>query len=112
MADEEDSLTIVGDFLSHYYHEEFDDVVSATNALEEMLPRMDYRWAVAQAFKQVLNRVCPPGTLTELVRQRANPFARDDEEAKAFLQRTYNLNLFELAIDPEELKHKEGADKD
>jgi hypothetical protein len=108
MADEDDHLTVVSDFFNIYYYEESDDVVAATNALEDTLPRMDYRWELACAFREVLGRVWPPDTLKNLVRYEANRAARSDEEAKEFLQKTYNLNLFDLAIDIKKIK-KEGG---
>ncbi|HEV2801612.1 MAG TPA: hypothetical protein VGW12_13995 [Pyrinomonadaceae bacterium] len=110
--DTNDSLEAVGDFLTIYYYDESDDVVAASDALEETLPRMEYRWQLACAFREVLARAWPAETLKELVRHKANRFARSDAEAREFLQKTYNLNLFELAVDIEKFKREGGRSED
>lgn len=94
------ALEVVGDYLIRFYHEEPDELAAATRSLHESIGHYTYAWNYACAFKLLLENSLPDGTLTELVRERANRYAKDDSEAREFLERVYKDNDMHAAVDP------------
>lgn len=104
MTESKAPLEIVGDFLSRFYHEEPDDTKAATKAINAMTGLFDYEWEVASAFKEIIEMPLPPGTLRDIVRFNANRYAQNDEDAREFLEITYQENNFDNAINFNELR--------
>lgn len=100
MEDLSKALTITGDYLIRFYHEEPDDLAAATQAIRESIGHYVYAWDYVCAFKLLLSSSLPAGTLTALVRERANRYARDDNEAREFLERVYEDGDMYAALDP------------
>lgn len=100
MEDLDKALTVAGDYLIRFYHEEPDDLVAASRALRESIGHYVYAWNYACAFKLLLASTLPAGTLTELVCERANRYARDDNEAREFLERVYKDSDMYAVLDP------------
>jgi len=103
MTQKQDPLQIVGDFLIRFYHEEPDDTKASIKALKAMIGLFDYEWEVASAFQELLEMALPSGTLRDMVRLKANRYARSDEEAREFLEFTYKDNDLDTAINFKEL---------
>jgi hypothetical protein len=103
MTQKQDPLQIVGDFLIRFYHEEPDDTKASTKALKAMTGLFEYEWEVASAFKELLEMALPSGTLRDMVRIKANRYARSDEEAREFLEFTYKDNDLDTAVNFKEL---------
>ena len=103
MTQKQDPLQIVGDFLIRFYHEEPDDTKASIKALKAMIGLFDYEWEVASAFRELLEMALPSGTLRDMVRIKANRYARSDEEAREFLEFTYKDNVLDTAINFSEL---------
>ena len=98
------SLEIVGDFLIRFYHEEPNEIKAATKAVNAMTDLFDYEWEVANAFRHTLKTQLVEHTLRDIVRNKANRYAQNDEDAKVFLQQVYEDNDFDNAINFEDLK--------
>jgi len=92
------SIEVVSEFLSRFYHEEPNDLLAATNAMKAMKGMFDYEWAIATAFKDLLQNPQPPNTLKNIVKEWANRHARNDEEALNFLLEVYDNTTLEAAI--------------
>lgn len=102
MIDNSNHLEIVGDFLIRFYHEEPNDIQASTKAVTALTGLFDDEWKVATALKNLLEMDLPPGTLRDLVRFKANRHALDDDDARQFLERVYQNNDFENAINFED----------
>lgn len=105
--DSHDALVLVGDFLRRYYASEPHDHVATTNALTSLLHAGDERWTLKIAFEHVLAADYPAQALRDLVKDHASRPVEDDREARGFLWKVYNLNVFDCAVPPsDEAKHE------
>ncbi|GLY94147.1 hypothetical protein [Actinoplanes sp. NBRC 103695] len=94
-----DALSRVRAFLESFYRdEEFEDR-GTTNALRGESADRQERWRNAQAFERVLAADLPEGTLQQLVFRSAGRDVLSDEEAREFLERVYDGNAFDVAVD-------------
>ena len=98
------SLEIVGDFLIRFYHEEPNETKAATKALNAMTGFFDYEWEIASAFRHILKIQLAENTLRDIVRNKANRYAQNDEDARVFLEQVYEDNDLDNAINFDDLK--------
>ena len=104
MNNEKSNLDIIGDFLIRFYHEEPCDTKAAIRAISSMRGLFSYEWEVAEAFRSVFETTFESNVLQNIVKQKANRYARDDQEARNFLIKVYQDTNLENAIDFDELK--------
>lgn len=78
------SLEIVGDFLIRFYHEEPNEDKAAIKALTAMTGLFDYEWEIASAFKHILKIQLAENILRDIVRNKVNRHAQNDEDVENF----------------------------
>jgi hypothetical protein len=98
-----DSRRIVEEFLMRFYHQEPDETRAATKALLATATNIDYRWEVAEAFRDLLERTTIESDLTSTVSSAANRRAKDAADARQFLLRVYETNDLDAAVNLNEL---------
>jgi hypothetical protein len=98
------NLDIVGDFLIRFYHEEPCETKAAIKAISSMKGLFNYELEISNAFREIFEESFESNTLKNLVKQKANRYVKDDEEAKKFLIRVFQDANLENAIDFDELK--------
>lgn len=94
------ALDRVRAFLERFYHDEEVEDLAAAHALRAL--RNDdrqERWRTAQAIERVLAAELPDGALHQLVFRAADRGVLTDEEAREFLERVFESNAFDVAID-------------
>lgn len=98
----QNAIKVVSDYLVRFYHEEPNDVRASSKAIKSLGGMFNSEWAVSDSFSVVLNSELPPNLLRDIVRDKANRYARDDSEAKSFLKTIYFENSLDCAIEVEE----------
>jgi len=97
------ALDLVKLYLKRFYHDEPDNYVASTHAMSALTPDWRERWKTAVAFRIVVHAVFPAGLLKELVEGSANRRVRDDEQAREYLQKVYDLSMLDAAINFDDL---------
>lgn len=94
-----DALRVVRSFLHEYYFPEEWETRANVRALEAQARDLGLRVRIARAFVDLLAMDLAKGTLREIVETSANREVYNDEEAREFLERVYEANDFEDALD-------------
>ncbi|GGM53082.1 hypothetical protein GCM10011608_42440 [Micromonospora sonchi] len=105
MTDEPITATLerVRAFLERFYHAEASDDRAASAALQASLgDDPQERWRNAQAFGRAIDAELPAGELQQLVFRASGRNVLTDDEAREFLERVYDDNAFDVAIDYDE----------
>lgn len=97
------ALERVRSFLRRFYFDEEWEADGNIKAISAERTDRQERWRNAQAFERVLDADLPTGTLQQLAVQAANRDVLTDEEAREFLERVYDGNAFDVAVDFDEL---------
>ncbi|MFJ7197419.1 MULTISPECIES: hypothetical protein [unclassified Streptomyces] len=96
------ALEMVRVFLREYYYgEEWEDRAAIRALANHKIDRREH-FRVASAFEIVLEGRFPEGVLQELVASAAYRATEGDGEAREFLERVYENNAFDGAVDPDE----------
>lgn len=103
MINKQDDLDIVSEFLIRFYHEEPDYIEATIRALNVLRGRDKYKWELANSFRNILEKSLPPETLKEVVLFSANRYVRNDEEAREVLEKIYQDNVLDAALNFDEL---------
>ncbi len=72
----DDTFKVVADFFGRFYHQEPDDDLAVIQAHRKSRGHIDYRWHIAQAFREILSADLPPDYLRDFVSEHANRFCR------------------------------------
>lgn len=98
MANKDDDLSIVSEFLIRFYHQEPDYLEATTRALKVLRGRDRYKWELATSFTNILENSLTKDSLKELVLFSANRYVQSDEEAREVLKRIYQDNVLDAAL--------------
>jgi hypothetical protein len=102
-------IEVVRWFLRKYYLSEESEDRAASHALRDHTHGNDRqkRWQVAQALQHLLDTHLSTGILQNLVFHEANRDVLTDAEAREFLERVYEDNAFDVAVNFDELKKED-----
>ncbi|MGW1411916.1 hypothetical protein [Streptomyces sp. NPDC002403] len=96
------ALETVRVFLREYYYgEEWEDRAAIQALAIHKNDRREH-FRIAVAFETILEQRLPEGVLRDLVASAAYRVTEDDSEAREFLERVYENNAFDGAVDPDE----------
>jgi|GEM_PF-6055003 len=98
-------LARAGDFLERHYSAQPDDLRAKVAAMKHLLAHPRERIPVGLSFRWLLRAELPEGVLYDLVTRRATRRVEDDQEARAFVEKVYTANLFD--VDPFETDEEE-----
>jgi len=104
MANTDDNLAIVSEFLIRFYHQEPNYIEATIRALEVLRDRHEYKWELATAFRDILENSLPEGTLRDIVLFSTNRFVQNDEDAKKILKIIYEDNILHTAVNFDDLR--------
>lgn len=101
-APEPESVERLETFFARFFHDEPADYKAIVSALRTLQGQQHERYALGEAFEDMLDADVEPGYWTAFVRRFANRAATSDEQARDFVERMRKETALDDVLEPPE----------